>query len=254
MRGGSGNDQFGGGGWPNGRWVYLPDKPGAAYLITEPFSEIQPTPEHWLNKDFFKIEKPRSIAVSFPDATTNSWKLARETESGEWKLTDAKPEEQLDSSQVSGVTSPFASPSFEDVESQANVGGSDLGKPTIIEVETFDGFSYAVKAGVKKNENYHLALSISATLPKERTPGKDEKPEDKEKLDKEFKDRQKKLEEKLTQEKAFEKWTYVVSGWTVDSLLKERSQLLLKKQTEPEKASPGETNANDKPVENKAAD
>src|SRR6266567_1878496 len=40
MRGG-GDDAFGGGGWPNGRWVYLPDKRGTAYLVSETFNEIE---------------------------------------------------------------------------------------------------------------------------------------------------------------------------------------------------------------------
>ena len=65
-----------------------------------------------------------------------------------------------------------------------------------------------------------------------------------------------KLEEKLTQEKAFEKWTYLVSGWTVDSLLKERSQLLTEKKEEKkdeEKDKPeaknGEPKPDDKPAD-----
>ena len=76
---------------------------------------------------------------------------------------------------------------------------------------------------------------MAADIPKERTPGKDEKPEDKAKLDKEFKDQQQKLEDKLAQEQAYEKWVYLVSSWTVDSLLKDRSQLLVEKKGEPKK-------------------
>jgi hypothetical protein len=99
----------------------------------------------------------------------------------------------------------------------------------LVAIETFDGFNYAIKVGAKTNENYFLTLTVAATLPKERTAGKDEKPEDKAKLDKEFADQQKKLEEKLALEKTFEPWTYLVSGWTVDAVLKERAQLLVDK-------------------------
>ena len=107
-----------------------------------------------------------------------------------------------------------------------------LDKPTVVALETFDDFKYTVNVGAKTNDNHALTVAVTATWPKERTPGKDEKPEDKEKLDKEFKDRQKKLGEKLAAEKKFEKWTYLVSGWTVDSLLKERAQLLVEKKEE----------------------
>ena len=64
---------------------------------------------------------------------------------------------------------------------------------------------------------------------------KEEKAEDKDKIDKQFKEQQKKLEEKLAQEQAFQKWTYLVSSWTLDPLLKNRAQLLVEKKEEPKK-------------------
>src|SRR2546430_12704710 len=45
-------------------------------------------------------------------------------------------------------------------------------------------------------------------------------------LDKEFKERLAKLEEKLKQEKGFEKWTYLVSKWTVDPRSEEHTSEL----------------------------
>ena len=107
-----------------------------------------------------------------------------------------------------------------------------LNKPTVATLETFDNFTYTVKVGKKSDDNYYFAMTVSADSPKTRTPGKDEKSEDKEKLDKQFQDKQKQLEEKLKQEKPFEKWTYLVSSWTVESLLKERSQLFVEKKEE----------------------
>ena len=218
-------------GWPDGRYVKTADSDNVT-LISESFANIEPKPDQWLNKDFFKIEKVRSVAVAFPNAT-NSWKLTRETETGDWKLADAKPGEELDKTKSSSVANPLSSPSFTDVAITATP--ESLEKPTIASIETFDNFSYTLKAGQKTNDNYLLAMTVTAQLPKERTAGKDEKPEDKEKLDKEFKEKQKKLEEKLAQEKAYEKWVYQVSSWTVDPLLKERSQLLVEKKEEPKK-------------------
>lgn len=233
IRGGGGDDQFGGGGYPNGRWIYLPDKPGTAYLVTEAFAEIEPKPERWLAKDFFKIEKLKSVAVDFPIAT-NSWKLARETESGEWKLTDAKPEEQLDPAKTSSLSYALASPSFADVLT----GAPALENATTIKLETFDHFTYTVKAGAKTGDNIPMTLNVAADLPKERIPGKEEKPEDKAMLDKEFAEQQKKLQEKLASETKLTKWTYLVSSWTLDALLKERSRLLAEKKEEAKKEEP----------------
>ena len=63
-------------------------------------------------------------------------------------------------------------------------------------------------------------------------PGKDEKPEDKEKLDKEFKEKLAKLEQKLKTEQGYAKWTYIVSKWTIEPILKNRSDLFADKKAE----------------------
>ena len=230
-------EEFGGGGYPDGRYVMVGGTSGSVALISDPLSNVEAKPGSWLNKDFFKVEKVRVVAVTFPTAT-NSWKLTRETESGEWKLADSKPGEQLDSAKTSGVSNPLSSPGFEDVSVGAKPGETGLDKPTTIALETFDGFNYTIKVGAKTNDNYFLTVALAANLPQARTPGKEEKPADKDKLDKEFKEKQKKLEEKLAQEKGFEKWTYLVAGWTVDPLLKERSQLFVEKKDESKKDEP----------------
>ena len=123
-----------------------------------------------------------------------------------------------------------------------------MDQPIVARLETFDGFTYTVKIGNKTNDdNYYLNASVAADLPKDRTAGKDEKPEDKEKLDKEFKEKVSKLEEKLKQEKAYAKWTYLVSKWTVDPLLKERKDLLLEKKEETKQQTPTQTNTVSEP-------
>jgi hypothetical protein len=219
---------MGGGDFPVGRYVMVPDGQNKVWLINEAFSNIETKPEQWLNKDFFKVEKLKSIAVTHP-AETNSWKLEREKEGGDLKLADAKPEENLDSGKASGAGYALSSPSFNDVlGSDAKADGNITAK-----LETFDGLVYNVKLGKPANEeNYPLQVTVEGNFAKQREPGKDEKPEDKEKLDKEFKDKISKLEEKLKHEKSYEKWTYLVAKWTVDPLLKERKDLLAEKKEE----------------------
>jgi hypothetical protein len=227
-------DDMEGGGWPDGRYVKVGSGNDNVILISDALDKMEPKPDQWLNKDFFKVEKVRSIAVAFP-AATNSWKLSRETETGEWKLADATPTEKLDSAKTSALSNPLSAPSFNDVDTASKPEQLGLDKPTVVTLSTFEDFTYTLKVGTKTNDNYPVALTVNAQLPKERTAGKDEKPEDKDKLDKEFKEKQKKFEDKLTQEKACEKWIYLVSSWTVDPLLKERSQLLVEKKEEPKK-------------------
>lgn len=230
-------DEAGDGGYPDGRYVLVGGATNRVALISDPLANLEPNPGPWLNKDFFKVEKARSIAVTFPVAT-NSWQLVRDTEGGTLKFAAATTGEELDSGKASGAGNPFTSPSFDDVVVGMTPEQTGLNQPTVVAIETFDGFNYTVKVGAKTNENYFLTLAVAATLPKERTVGKDEKPEDKARLDKEFTDQQKKLGEKLAQEKTFEPWTYLVAGWTVDSVLKERAQLLVEKKEDPKPAEP----------------
>jgi hypothetical protein len=221
-------------GFPDGRYVQVGADSDTVDLISEALANIEPKPEQWLNKDFFKVEKVQSIAVNFPIAT-NSWKLTRDNETAEWKLSDAKPGEQLDTAKISGLSSPLNSPSFTDVDTSSKPEQLGLDKPSVVTLDTFDHFSYTLKVGVKTNDNYALTMSVTAQLSSERVAGKDEKPEDKARLDKEFKDNRKKLEDKLAQEKPYEKWVYLVSSWTLDPVLKERSQLMVEKKEEPKK-------------------
>jgi len=85
-------------GFPDGRYV----KVGSAddvILISDALQNIEPKPEQWVNKDFFKIEKS-SLHRRCLSQSNQFLELTRETESGDWKLAEAKPTEQLDASKL----------------------------------------------------------------------------------------------------------------------------------------------------------
>jgi len=225
--------QFGGGSWPDGRYVMVGSDVASVALVTEPFTSLEPKAESWLKKDWFKVEKLKSVSVVTPNAT-NNWKLSRESETGEWKLADARKDELLDNGKSGTVTSSLSYPSFNDLATNAEPAATGMDKPIVATLETFDGFTYTAKVGGKSGEeNHYFQIAVAGNFPKERAPGKDEKSEDKEKLDKEFAENVKKLEERLKADKAYEKWTYVVSKWTIDPFLKERKDLLADKKEEP---------------------
>jgi hypothetical protein len=225
----SGNDSpFGGGSFPSGRYVMRGEDVKTVALVGDALSNLEPKAEEWLNKTWFKIDKIKSITVSGKEAT-NNWKMLRESENGEWKLADAKPGESVDSAKASGLNWLLSSPSFNDVL----VNAPPLTNVTTATLETFDGFTYTIKLGSAEGDNHTLQIALAANLSKERTPGKDEKKEDKEKLDKEFADKRKQHEDKLKNEKQFEKWTYLVSNFTVETLLKPRKDFLAEKKEEP---------------------
>jgi hypothetical protein len=232
-------------GFPDGRYVAVGTNTHEVALISDPLESVDANPDQWLDKDFIRIEKPKSIEVGFPTAT-NSWRLTRESETGNWTLANTNAGEELDSSKITGVTSPFSSPTFTSVLPGAKLPEGETNKPTVVKIETFDDFNYTIDVGPKTNDDYLVTLSVTAKPPVEPAMGKNEKPEDKAVLDKRFKDVQQKFADKLKQEQSYQQWTYLLPSWTVEPVLKERSQLLAEKKTEPASSSgktekPGET-------------
>ncbi len=235
MKKSPGGSPFGGGDFPDGRYLMLGSDLQSVCLLKETFSNVEPKAESWLDKEFFKIEKIKSISLVFTNAT-NSWRMSRETETGEWKLAEPGKDETLDNVKASSAGSAMMNPSFNDVTlKDAKPEETGLDHPTTATLETFDGFTYTLNFGkpTADGNSYHLRFELAFNYPNQRTPGKDEKPEDKEKLDKEFKENLKKLGEKFAKEKKFEKWDYQVSKWSVESLLNPRQEMLAAKKEEP---------------------
>ena len=230
---------FGGGGWPDGRYLWLSATPSTAYVVTEPFANAETKPEAWLAKDFLKVEKISSITVTQTNAAAN-WKFTRDSDPGEFKLADKSDSEEVDSAKLSSLNSLFSYANYVDVLApDAKPEDTGLDKPVKAQIQTFDHFTYDFSIGKEAtNGNYPLAIKVAADLPKERVAKPDEKPEDKARADKEFKEQNDKLKAKFEQEKTVEKWVYLVNKWTVESLLKDRTNWLAEK-----KPADGATNA-----------
>lgn len=211
---------------PDGRYVMLRSDTKTALLIGDPLGDSDPRPDYWLNKDFFRIEKPSAVTFTALEAT-NSWKLSAASETNALTLTDVVTNELPDAGKISAIGATLGNPSFVDVATNTAPDQTGLDKPLVLNVDTFGHFTYVLKIGKPTPENnYYLTVSVNAELPKERVAAKDEKPEDKEKLDKEFAYKLKMLQEKLVNEKQLEKWVYLVSSYTIDPLIRGRAQLM----------------------------
>jgi hypothetical protein len=223
---------FGDEGFADGRYVMLGNDSKTVLTISDALNSVDPKASDWLDKDFFKVEKPRAITLVSTNAT-NSWTLSRESESAPWVLAGPKPGEAMDTNKVTSLASSLSYPSFVDVAADAAPDKTGLDKPLTVTIETFDRFTYTLKIGHKTPENdYDVKLDVTADIPTARTPGKDEKADEKAKLDKEFQEKTKQLQDKLKKEKALASWTYVVNTWLVDPFIRDRSQLMVEKQTE----------------------
>ena len=228
-------------GFPDGRYVMLGGDTKTVLTISDALNNVDPKPAEWLDKDFFKVEKPQTVSFVSTN-TTNSWKLSRATESAPWVLADLKPGEVFDSNKVSSLSSSLNFPSFVDVAADPAPDKTGLDKPLSVTIETFDHFTYTLKIGHKTPENdYDFNVAVTADIPAARAPGKDEKADDKTKLDKEFQEKTKTEQDKLKKEMSLAKWTYLVNSWLVDPFIRDRAQLMVDKQTDKK----GETAAPD---------
>ncbi|HZS17413.1 MAG TPA: DUF4340 domain-containing protein [Candidatus Udaeobacter sp.] len=212
---------------PMGRYVLASNDGGTVSLVNQRL-EFDTRPESWLKHDFIKIENPQSISLS-GQTEPRHWTLTRGNAKADWKLANAKPNEEVNNATANSFTSLLTSLRFGDVlPPDAKLEEHGLDKPDTLTVQTFDRFTYTLKIGKPANESYPVSVTIAADPVKERTPAPEEKPEDKPKLDEQFKTRLKQLEEKAAAEKECEQRIYLIPKTRLDPFLKDRNELLAK--------------------------
>jgi len=207
-------------GVPAGRYVRIVGAKDTVVVVSDPLSKAEADPGRWLNKDFFKAERIRTLAAG-PEGAGAHWKIARAEEWGPWKFAAGG---ELNAGAAVAATNRLASLSFDDVALDATKEAG--GKPFLLVAETFDNLVYTVKLVRKgKGDEHYLSFTVKGEPPKSRVPEKGEKPEDKERRDKEFAEARKKLEERIAAEQALSKWTYVIGGRELEPLLKTRADM-----------------------------
>ena len=241
--GSSGNDQvkmFGGGTQGN-RFVRIENE-DTIWEVGEQLPNLVTSPNQWVSKEFFDVQKVKSVEVTSPKAE-DSWKASRAEESGEFVLEAAKPGEKLDTGKVSLATL-LSNAAFNDVLS-GSAAAAMMKDAVKVKIVTFTGFTYNLQtvkqAGQGGSDKYFLTVNVSAEIPKERPAVKDEKPEDKKKNDEAFAAEKKAMEDKLANEQKLAGWVYEVSEYTVSALLKKRAEILVppeKKDAPPAGADP----------------
>ena len=239
----SSSSRFGGGSMPVGRYVRAAEEDAPVFLVEETFSAVEVDPSAWLDTTFFSVEDIRSVAMEGPEEAYQ-WKVSRETANGEWELANPKEGETLATNKVSSLGSAFSSPSFNDVITEQNAPDeTGLNDPKVATIQTFEDFTYRVQIGKKTSDNeYPLKVEVSADLPPVPEPSEggegdgdgdngtsqDEKQAAAEKRRKEIQE----LHDKLEEQKAYQKWTYLVPSYTVNSVLKKRSELMVQPEDE----------------------
>ncbi|MCK5844141.1 MAG: hypothetical protein KAG97_05490, partial [Victivallales bacterium] len=177
------------------------------------------------DKSFLKTEKILSVALSGSDGKLK-WKIDRKTVSSPWVLGGAGPKDKLKPMVMRDATSVFDNASFIGVlPASTPASKTGLDKADAATIKTADGFTYIVKLA-KKDDKIYSKLAVAAKLAEKRKPGQAEKPAEKKKLDKKFSANLAKLKKKLKREDAYQNWIYVLPTYSVEKILKKRSDFI----------------------------
>ena len=210
-------------GVPAGRYIRISGSEDRVVVVSDPLNAAEAKPGKWLAKDFFKVERVKTLAVG-PEGSAPGWKITRDVEWGQWKLPGGG---EVNASTAVRAVNALANLAFIDVA----VKREETEKPVVAVAETFDNLTYRVTLARKKNgEDYYLTFDVAGEPPKKRVAEKDEKPEERERRDKDYAESLKRLEERVAAEKALTKWTYVVEKSAVDALLKDRDDMTARKE------------------------
>ena len=206
-------------GVPAGRYVRVEGAGDTVVVVSDPLNSAEARTGRWLNKDFFKAERIRTLAVG-PEGAAPHWKIARAEEWGQWMF--ASGGDVLNPSAAVSATNKLSQLSFNDVSTGA---APMAGKPLVAVAETFDNLVYTVKmAKLAKGDDYLVTYTVTGEPPKARVPEKGEK--DKDKRDKEFEQSRKRLMDRVAQEQALSRWTFVLPKNELEPLLKSRGDML----------------------------
>jgi hypothetical protein len=215
-------------GVPAGRYVLPVVGKEIVVVVSDPLEKAVAQPGRWLNKDFFKAERIRTLAVG-PEGGAPQWKIARAEEWGQWKF--AAGGGNLNPSAAVSAVNKLSSLAFDDVA--VDPKGEAAGKPIAVVAETFDNLAYRLRLVKRANsDDYLVSFTVTGEPPQSRVPEKGEKAQDKERRDKEFAESRKRLEERVAAERALARWTYVISGRELEPLLRSRSDMLARKRDE----------------------
>jgi len=215
-------------GVPAGRYVRVAGEKDTVVVVSDPLGKAEASPGKWLNKDFYKIDRIKTLAVG-PEGAAPHWKITRSEEWGQWKF--AAGGEVLNPSAAVTAVNKLGQFSFNDVAVGPEADAA--GKPLVAIAETFDNLVYTVKLAKRaKGDEYLVTIAVTGEPQKTRAPEKGEKPEQAAQRDKEFAASLKRLEARIAAEQALGKWTYVIARDELEPLLRSRADMVAPKRGE----------------------
>ena len=203
-----------------GRYVLGKD-PSSMAVILDTLQNAEAKPGPWLSRDLIRVSNAKSMQWSSGSGKPG-WSVVRESETKDWRFADSG--EKLDNNKVQDIVSVVLYIALGDVVTDSTKGGFDKG--ATLKIQSFDSLAYTIRLGDLEGDMRYLRVALTGEPPKVRVAGKGETAEEKEKLDKTFEENRKAWMLGLERERKLESWTFLVPNSNIESLSRDRTQLL----------------------------
>ncbi len=208
---------------PNGRYIMI-EGSGDPLLVGDPLANADPDPRAWLDKDFIKVTRIKSISRD-ADEVNEGWEIFKDTEDGAYTIKDLPADRQPIPQKMSQTTNSLSEIRFTDVMSQKSFQKiPEISQTASLKAKTFDGFIYTIKI-LKTPTRHFLSFDAMADFPKNRAEDEDETPEEKTQRDRDFEEKVPNLRTRLKKEIELSKWLFEIQSFDADTLTIKASEL-----------------------------
>lgn len=203
---------------PTGRYVVAGD-PASMVVILDPLPTAEARPALWLSRDLVRVSGAKAMQWSSADGKPG-WSVVRDNEAKDWRFADTTA--KLDTNKVQDLARAVSYIALEDVVTDPAKGNFDKG--ATLAIQSFDGPGYTIRLGDMEGENRYFRVALVGEPTRVRAPGKDETAEEKQKLDKISEENRK--ANNLNRERKLDSWTFLVPNANIESLKRDRTQIV----------------------------
>lgn len=238
----SGTDRFNAGGYPTGRYV-SPDKGKTVYLVSETLSNLSAEITEWLNSQIVHVPSSDVKIVTVKKRDAEPFTLAMDEDENTLELKDLGENYEMDTTETYDLQSALSYFRFDTIADPSMTEESmGLDNPSVFTVLTKDGIAYNVTVGSVVSEedpSRYIRLEASLAQNEQQSGNGKEEPEDESSDPKTGENPADKIKSLNRQT---EGWTYIVAEHKIESMLKNREELIKEKETR-DKAQDGEASA-----------
>lgn len=150
-------------GTATGRYVMTADRKETAFLVSEPFSDVQASPSAWIDTSYVRPTGLKRLEVR-GGGKDRLWTIVRENPGAGWTLAGAKKGEALDAAKLLSVDSLLGGLSVADgADGPDDARAKPLTEePVSLVAETFDGVRYNFEVGEGSGDNLPVRVSVEA--------------------------------------------------------------------------------------------